>query len=125
MKRTVMIGAVAGLAMVPLLIAQTRSFEKFTVEVPGLANAVAVTAKLSQRDFTMRVTPPVYLPGASDASVRIIKPARRSSTIACAKFIFAPWQTSLNRSLLRIRRRRPGPRTNWNLVISSSVGTTR
>src|SRR5579864_3781510 len=32
MKRMVMIGAVAGLGLVPLLMAQRRSFEKFTVE---------------------------------------------------------------------------------------------
>jgi len=32
MKRIVMIGAVAGLAMVAVLMAQSRSFEKFTVE---------------------------------------------------------------------------------------------
>jgi hypothetical protein len=32
MKRIVMIGAVAGFAIMPSLVAQTRSFEKFTVE---------------------------------------------------------------------------------------------
>src|SRR3982750_1100751 len=32
MKRIVMIGAVAGLAMMALMMAQTRSFEKFTIE---------------------------------------------------------------------------------------------